>query len=269
MAQKYGFFDSVNNDRVYDASDVARFLSKFFTNGIFNNSLAVSSNDNMTVSVATGNANINGYGYENMETLILNIGEADSELNRIDSIIVRLDLANRQITTMVLEGLTATTPSQPSITRNGTIYDLRLANISVPSGTTRISADMITDTRFSSDCGNVTQTVLSLNTDDIFKQYDSCFTTWFDNVKGQLSTDAAGKLQNEIDKILDTSDDLQSEVNTTLKALGLYSDTYDSTKTYAVGDMVIYKHIIYECTIAVTKTENFDSSKWTMVPIIV
>ena len=80
MAQKYGFFNSVNNDRVYDASDVARFLSKFFTNGVFNNSLAVSSNDNMTVSVATGNANINGYGYENTESLTLDIGEADSEL---------------------------------------------------------------------------------------------------------------------------------------------------------------------------------------------
>lgn len=26
MAQKYGFFNSVNNDRVYDASDVAGFL---------------------------------------------------------------------------------------------------------------------------------------------------------------------------------------------------------------------------------------------------
>jgi len=63
MAQRYGFFNSVNNDRVYDASDVARFLKKFFTNGVFNNTLQVSSNDNMTVTVSSGNANIEGYGY--------------------------------------------------------------------------------------------------------------------------------------------------------------------------------------------------------------
>lgn len=186
MAQKYGFFNSVNNDRVYDAADVARFLSKFFTNGIFNNSLAVSSNDNMTVSVAAGQANINGYGYENTEILTLDIDEADSELSRIDSVIVRLDLTNRQITAMVLQGQYATTPSQPSIIRSGNVYDLRLANILVSAGTARITTEDITDTRFGSDCGNVTQAVLELDTSEIFNQYETWFTNWYQNLQDQL-----------------------------------------------------------------------------------
>ncbi len=203
MAQKYGFFNSVNNDRVYDASDVADFLSKFFTNGIFNNSLKVSANDNMTVSVAAGTANINGYSYENTESLTLDIDEADKELNRIDSVILRLNLSDRNITAMILEGQTATTPGQPILTRSGNIYDLRLANITVSTGTTRITTDKITDTRFTDECGNVVQAVQSLSTEDIFKQYNIWFTTWFDNVKGQLSTDVAGNLQNQIDEIND------------------------------------------------------------------
>lgn len=203
MAQKYGFFNSINNDRVYDASDVAGFLSKFFTNGIFNNSLKVSANDNMTVSVATGTANINGYSYENTESLALDIGEADNELNRIDSVILRLNLSDRNITAMILEGQTATTPGQPVLTRSENIYDLRLANITVSAGTTRITADKITDTRFTDECGNVVQAVQSLSTEDIFKQYNTWFTTWFDNVKGQLSTDVAGNLQNQINEIND------------------------------------------------------------------
>lgn len=253
MAQKYGFFNSVNNDRVYDASDVAGFLSKFFTNGIFNNSLAVSSNDNMTVSVATGNANINGYGYENTETLTLDIDEADSELDRIDSIIVRLDLTNRQITTMVLTGLTATTPTQPTITRSGNIYDLRLANISIPAGTTRITTDMITDTRFGSDCGNVTQAVLELDTSEIFAQYEAWFTEWFANLEDQLDDNQAGHLQNEINDIR--------------ISLGLYSDTYDTTKTYNVGDLTVYDHKIYSCNTNNT-TGAWNPTKWDLVPII-
>ena len=203
MAQKYGFFNSINNDRVYDASDVASFLTKFFTNGVFNNGLGVSANDNMTISVAIGSANINGYCYENTEILTLDIAEADSELNRIDSVICRLDLNNRQIMIQILDGETATTPSQPSIIKSNNIYDLRLANILISAGTTRITTDMITDTRFGDDCGNVVQAVQSLSTEDIFKQYNSWFTTWFDNVKGQLSTDVAGNLQNEINAIND------------------------------------------------------------------
>lgn len=201
MAQRYGFFNSVNNDRVYDASDVANFLSKFFTNGVFNNSLAVSSNDNMTVSVAIGSANINGYAYENTEVLILDIDEADSTLSRIDSVICRLDLTNRQINVMILQGNYATTPSQPSITRTGTIYDLRLANISVPAGATRITADMITDTRFGSDCGNVVGTVQQIDTTDVFNQYETYFNNWFKTLEDELSENQAGNLQNQINNL--------------------------------------------------------------------
>lgn len=255
MAQKYGFFNSVNNDRVYDASDVARFLSKFFTNGIFNNSLQVSSNDNMTVSVATGNANINGYSYENTESLTLDIDEADSELDRIDSVIIRLDLTNRQITTMVLTGLTATTPSQPTITRSGNIYDLRLANISVPSGITRITSDLITDTRFGADCGNVTQAVLELSTDEIFNQYEAWFTEWFTNLENQLDDNQAGHLQNEINNIN--------------QALGIYTNTFSTESTYEVGDLVIYNNKIYECINAVGVAGEWDESCWEFIPIFV
>lgn len=262
MAQKYGFFNSINNDRVYDASEVANFLSKFFTNGVFNNSLAVSSNDNMTVSVAIGSANINGYAYENTETLVLDIDESDSTLSRIDSVICRLDLTNRQITTMILQGNYATTPSQPNITRTGNIYDLRLANVSVPAGAIRITADMITDTRFGSDCGNVTQAVLSLDTADIFKQYESWFKGWFTNLQDQLDDNQAGHLQNEIDTTNTNADRL-------LTALGLSTDTYSSTSTYALGDLVVYNNMIYECTTAITSSETWNQEHWTLVPIIV
>lgn len=253
MAERYGFFNSVSGDRVYDASDVARFLKKFFTNGVFNNSLQVITNDNMTVSIKSGSANIEGYSYENDEVLTLDIADADSTLSRIDSVILRLDLTNRQITVQILSGSTATNPSQPSIIRTGNVYDLRLANISVPTGATRITADMITDTRFTNDCGNVTQAVLSLNTEDIFNQYNQLFYNWFNEIKEKLSTDTAGKLQNEI--------------NDLMISFGLYTNTYSSSSTYNVGDLVVYNHTIYECNKANT-TGTWDSSKWTLVPII-
>lgn len=53
-----------------------------------------------------------------------------------------------------------------------------------------------------------------------------------------------------------------------LEALGLNNDTYDSTKTYVVGDMVIKDHTIYECTTAITTAESWNSAHWSIVPII-
>lgn len=254
MAEKSGFFNSVAGDRVYDASDVARFLKKFFTNGIFNNSLKVTANNNMTVSLEVGQANIEGYSYELDETKTFDIAESDDTLSRIDSVILRLDLTNRQITSMILQGSYATNPSQPSIMRSGNTYDLRLANVNIPSGATRITANSITDTRLGSDCGNVTQAVNSLDTTDLFNQYETWFNDWFEQMKSQLSTDAAGNLQNEINDIR--------------KVFGIYTDTYDNQKTYMVGNLVVYNHTIYECITAVTTAEEFDSSKWQVVPLL-
>lgn len=260
--EKYGFFGSINHDRVYDSSDIANYISKFFTNGIFNNSLKVSANDNMTVNVAIGSANINGYSYELTENMSLDISESDSELSRVDSVVVRLDLNNRVITTKIIEGSLASTPSHPDIVRTNSIYDLRLADISVPAGATRITETMITDTRFGNQCGNVTQGVLSLDTNDIFAQYQHAWNTWFESIQTQLSGDIAGNLQNAINAT-------NNNISNIRTALGLNTNTYSNTSTYAVGDLVIYNNILYECTTAITSSETWNQEHWTLVPIIV
>lgn len=199
MAEKYSFFNSIESDRrKYDASDFASFFSTFFTNGIFNNSLQVIANDNMTVTVQTGDANINGYRYSLTEDLTLDVTEADSSLSRIDSVILRLDLSNRKINAQIIEGEYATTPVAPAITKTTNIYDLRLANISVSANATRITTSEIEDTRFTDDCGNVVSTVQTLSTEDIFNQYESLFNDWFDSVKDQLSTIDVAKVQEEL-----------------------------------------------------------------------
>ena len=46
-------------------------------------------------------------------------------------------------------------------------------------------------------------TVQQLDTEDIFVQYQTAFDQWFEQIKGQLSTDQAGNLQNQIDDIND------------------------------------------------------------------
>ena len=252
--ERYGFFNSINHDRVYDASDVARFLKKFFTNGVFNNSLRVTANDNMTVSVSVGQANIEGYGYELDDILTLDIADADSTLSRIDSVVLRLDLTNRQITAQILQGSYATEPGQPSIIRTGNIYDLRLANILVANGATRITTDVIIDTRFGSDCGNVVSTVQYLDSSEIFAQYQAVFENWFAEIQAELDGDVAGHLQDEIYNLR--------------VALGIQTPTYDTTKTYSIGDLVVYNHKIYECKEDNT-TGDFDSTKWDLVPVIV
>lgn len=200
--EKYGFFNDINDDRIYFSEDFARYFKKYFTNGVFNNELKVTANNDMTVTIESGDANIEGYRYTNTENLVKNIDNADGSLSRIDNIVLRLDLTNRLISTQVVKGSFSVSPIAPDLVRNATIYDLRLAKITIPAGATSITQSHIEDCRFnSSDCGNVVSTVQQLDSEDIFLQYESIFNEWFENIKNNLSTDQAGNLQNQINDI--------------------------------------------------------------------
>lgn len=211
--EKFSFFNDVNDDRVYYAEDWARHLKKYFTNGIFNNELNVLANNDMTITIKEGDANIEGYRYTNTGDLVKTIEMADGTLNRIDNVVLRLDLTNRLISAQIIKGTFADKPVAPELVRTSTIYDLRIAKISIPAGTTTITQDLITDTRFiTSDCGNVISTVQTPDTENLFIQMQTLFEkqinelnnnfeTWFDSMKNQLSSDAAGNLQNQINDL--------------------------------------------------------------------
>lgn len=76
-----------------------------------------------------------------------------------------------------------------------------------------------------------------------------------------ITTDRLNHLENGIFEN-------DTQLTKILEALGLNNDTYDSTKTYVVGDMVIKDHAIYECTTAITTAETWNSAHWSIVPII-
>lgn len=257
--EKSYFFNSINGDRFYDAEDISKLLSKYFTNGVFNGGLSVEAVENsMQVKITTGAANIDGKGYENDASdtdLILPISIGDTQNPRIDNICIRKSVEDRKITAVVEEGIPQPTPSAKNPQRTSLIYDLVIAQINIPAGATKITQSMIKDTRFDSNlCGIVTGTVQQIDTTNVFAQYEAYFNEWFDNLQTELSGDVAGNLQTEI---------------TNLRiALGINQTTYDEDETYNKGDLVVYNYTIYECNTNNT-TGTWDSTKWTMVPIIV
>lgn len=243
--EKFSFFNDINDDRVYYAEDFARHLKKYFTNGIFNNELKVIANNDMTITIQEGDANIEGYRYTNTGDLIKTIETADGTLKRIDNVVVRLDLTNRLISAQIIKGTFSDNPSAPALVRSSTIYDIKLAEIYVGAGATSITQSNITDTRFEeSVCGIVASTVKTLNTENVYDQLytkyneyitksNKSFETWFNSIKDQLSSDAAGNLQNQINQInssierlnfIETSQDINN-----LKTTGTYYCNMNTT----------------------------------------
>ena len=149
-------------DRPYASADLRELYANFFTNGVFmddSTSLQVmNATGGMNVYVKAGTCNINGaFGVET-EQRTLQLDAASASLDRIDTIVARLDLAieARSLDLYVLKGTPAEDPVRPDLTRNETVWELGLADVYLPKGTATISQGRISDTRLETlRCGAV------------------------------------------------------------------------------------------------------------------
>ena len=205
--EKSSFFNSVNHDRLYQASDFANYFNSLITNGVFPNpstNLQVLSNGNMTVIVKPGKAWINGHCYYNDSDLIKAIEVADGILSRIDRIVVRFDTTGRIITTVVKKGTFASSPVAPVLQRDSNFYELALADILISNGATSIIQSNITDQRFNTSLCGIVNSLITADSTTLFAQYTDEFNIWFANIQTQLGNDVAGNLQNEINSLAGT-----------------------------------------------------------------
>lgn len=215
-------------DRASTSEDLARWFACFFTNGIFASGGFTVSVNGLEANVSPGDCLINGrYGYES-ETRTLALAQGDSK-PRMDSIVLRLDLslAMRKIDLYVKPGTPADTPVAPPLTREGTVWELGIANILVGAGQQAVTDSAVTDTRLDNDrCGLVAQAMHTIDTSTFYRQIQAdmaefkateqeMFEAWFASVQAKLDGDVAGKLLN----LINTKVSL-SAVSVTLPAAG-------------------------------------------------
>ena len=141
------------NGITYDADDASGFLSTRLS-GVYSadEDFAVTANGGLTVTVSAGQAWVRPARFrgrsiimEQPETVTLTA--ADAVRSRIDRLVLRYDAAARKTRLQVLEGTPdSASPTAPEITRTALVYDLCLAEIRRPAGSTEITAADITDT---------------------------------------------------------------------------------------------------------------------------
>lgn len=158
----------------FDAADVAAYLAGL-TSGVFSSAedFPVTAAGGLTVTVGAGRgwvhpSRFTGYSITKRESDTLTMPLADPSLPRIDRIIMRYDAGARAASLQVLQGTASSTPTAPAISRTELIYDLCLAEIARPAGSTSISTGQITDTRLDEAlCGLVRDGVTGIPTDEL------------------------------------------------------------------------------------------------------
>ena len=158
----------------FDAADVAAYLAGL-TSGVFSGDedFPVTATGGLKVTVGAGRgwvhpSRFTGYSITKREADTLTMPLADPSLPRIDRIVMRYDAGARAASLQVLQGTASSTPTAPAISRTELIYDLCLAEITRPAGSTSITTGQITDTRLDEAlCGIVRDGVTGIPTDEL------------------------------------------------------------------------------------------------------
>ena len=240
MAEMGLFFESVNGDRRYKVVELVAYLRPFFSDGVFPNpstglQVMETAEKDMFVTVKVGDAWINGRMYRNLDDKRIRLDPSDSATTRIDRIVVGCNYKDRVITSYVKKGTPASSASAPELTRNDTLYEISLAEITIAPGAVGITQSAIKDTRLDqSKCGIVTALVDTVDTQTLYNQLETwrqefmqekdtqmanwiatfqqnmnswkdteqqAFVDWFNGIKGQLSGDIAANLTSRVDNL--------------------------------------------------------------------
>ena len=182
------------NGITYDADDASGYLSTRLS-GVYSadEDFAVTANGDLTVTVSAGQAWVRPARFRGRSIILeqpetVTLTAADTVRSRIDRLVLRYDAAAKKTSLTVLTGTPdSASPTAPEITRTALVYDLCLADIRRPAGSTEVTAADITDTRADEDvCGVMRDGVKGIPTAQLQAQALAMLT--------QLSTELHTKL---------------------------------------------------------------------------
>ena len=179
------------NGITYDADDAAGYLATRLS-GVYSaeEDFSVTAQGGLSVQVSAGQAWVRPARFKGRSIIMaqpetLTLTAADAVRSRIDRVVLRYDAAAKKTSLQVLEGTPdSAAPAAPSISRTELVYDLCLAEIKRPAGSTAVTTADITDTRADETvCGVMRDGVAGIPTGKLLQQ----FRAVIDALKGEAA----------------------------------------------------------------------------------
>lgn len=184
-----GFFDSVNNDRLYGAEDMNKPYKRVVSNGVFATPNGTPSTDLQVLTAASGMNIIVKKGdgifadrwFESTSDLVITVPSNTNVTPRRDSIIVQVDkrVSGRVGNIVYRTGTPSSNPQVPNINTVDNIIEYRIANIYVAAGANYIGQDAITDLRGSSECPWITSLIQQVDTSQLYNQWEAAYQKYY------------------------------------------------------------------------------------------
>lgn len=203
MSFTYGFYDSINHDRTYNARQMSEIFDGIINDGVFESigsKFMVSAVSGMQIKVGSGRAWFNHTWTNNDSDMPLTLDAAEPLYKRIDAIVLEVNenQDTRANSIKIIKGTPASTPSKPTLINTDGIHQHILAWITINGGATAITQANIENAVGTSATPYVTAILQVTNVDQLLAQWDAQFGEWFRNIQSQMEGDVATHLQQQI-----------------------------------------------------------------------
>lgn len=213
MSVTYGFYNSLNGDRKYNAEQISSIFDGLIVDGVFasiGTAFAVKAAGGLTVNVGIGKAWFNHTWTLNDSILPLTAPESEVLLDRIDAVVLEVNGLEsvRENSIKIVTGTPSSAPVRPTLENEGNVHQYPLAYIYRKFGSTVITQADITNMVGTDSTPFVTGILQTISLDELLGQWqdqldrftdtrsqevddwiaqeESDFTTWFNEMKANL-----------------------------------------------------------------------------------
>lgn len=201
MSVTYGFYNSKNKDRRYDAIQMSSIFDGIIRDGILQHvgtAMMVNASTGMMVNVGIGRAWFNHTWTLNDALLPLTVPQSEVILNRIDAVVLEVDSREsvRANAIKIIKGTPATNPVKPTMISTNDRWQYPLAYIRVNSGVTSIRQADITNAVGTSECPFVTAPLEMMSIDALVAQWKDQWDAFYEKETSDMeATNAFWKEQ--------------------------------------------------------------------------
>lgn len=204
MSVTFGFYNSVNHDRRYNALQMSSIFDGIIRDGIFmsiGTAMVVKSASGMTVNVGEGRAWFDHTWTLNDSELPVKLEASELILNRIDTIVLDVDHRDsvRANSIIAIKGTPASNPVAPTLIRSTDHNQYPLCNIYIKAGVTEITQSNITNLVGTGSCPFITGILETIDIEDLVSQWEAQWNEFYNaqTLDMQLTADEWKKQWND------------------------------------------------------------------------
>lgn len=185
MSVTFGFYNSRDGDRRYDAVQMSSIFDGIIRDGVIQHvgdDLMVTANgESMTVNVGLGRAWFDHTWTLNDALLPLEIPEAEAILDRIDAVVIEVDAREivRANSIKIVKGKASSSPVKPDMLDTNELHQHPLAFVTVKSGATSIRQADIENAVGTSACPFVTAPLEKMDVDALIAQWKDQWDSFY------------------------------------------------------------------------------------------